>query len=73
MLALEADLDDTETLNMSRKEMNRLEILGRVLERRLTQAEAAYTLAAWFSMRYTRSRGERSISCIRSTLVIGTP
>ncbi len=43
-MALEADMDDTETLLMSRKELNRLEILGRVLERRLTQVQAAEQL-----------------------------
>ncbi|HIG69925.1 MAG: hypothetical protein ABGX04_14360 [Myxococcales bacterium] len=31
-------MDDSGTLTMSTKELNRLEILGRVLERRLTQA-----------------------------------
>ena len=34
-------MDDTGCLTMSAKELNRLEILGRVLERRLTQAQAA--------------------------------
>ena len=37
-------MDDRGTLTMSRKELNRLEILGRVLERRLTQAKAAEQL-----------------------------
>ena len=37
-------MDDTETLIMSRKELNRLEILGGVLERRLTQVQAAEQL-----------------------------
>jgi transcriptional regulator with GAF, ATPase, and Fis domain len=41
---LEADMDDSGTLTMSTKELNRLEILGRVLERRLTQAQAAEQL-----------------------------
>ena len=34
-------MDEARFLTMSRKELNRLEILGRVLERRLTQAQAA--------------------------------
>ena len=37
-------MDDSGTLTMSTKELNRLEILGRVLERRLTQAQAATQL-----------------------------
>ena len=37
-------MDERGTLTMSRKELNRLEILGRVLERRLTQAQAAEQL-----------------------------
>ena len=37
-------MDDARTLTMSAKELNRLEILGRVLERRLTQAQAAERL-----------------------------
>ena len=37
-------MDDSGTLTMSGKELNRLEILGRVLERRLTQAQAAEQL-----------------------------
>jgi len=37
-------MDETGTLTMSAKELNRLEILGRVLERRLTQAQAARQL-----------------------------
>ncbi len=37
-------MGETETLTMSSKELNRLEILGRVLERRLTQAQAAEQL-----------------------------
>jgi hypothetical protein len=43
-LALEADMDEMETLTMSSKELNRLEVLGRVLERRLTQVQAAEQL-----------------------------
>jgi hypothetical protein len=37
-------MDKLETLTMSAKELNRLEILGRVLERRLTQSQAAEQL-----------------------------
>ncbi len=37
-------MDERGTLTMSRRELNRLEILGRVLERRLTQAKAAEQL-----------------------------
>ena len=37
-------MDEARTLTMSRKELNRLEILGRALERRLTQAQAAEQL-----------------------------
>jgi len=37
-------MDELGTLTMSAKELNRLEILGRVLERRLTQAQAAKRL-----------------------------
>ncbi len=37
-------MDALGTLTMSAKELNRLEILGRVLERRLTQAQAAEQL-----------------------------
>ena len=37
-------MDDRGTLTTSRKELNRLKILGRVLERRLTQAKAAEQL-----------------------------
>ncbi len=43
-MALEADMDEMETLTMSSKELNRLEVLGRVLERRLTQVQAAEQL-----------------------------
>ena len=43
-MALEADMDKMEILTMSSKELNRLEILGRVLERRLTQVQAAEQL-----------------------------
>jgi hypothetical protein len=43
-LALEADMDEMETLTMSSKELNRLEVLRRVLERRLTQVQAAEQL-----------------------------
>jgi hypothetical protein len=38
VLGREADMDDTGCLTMSAKELDRLEIPGRVLERRLTQA-----------------------------------
>ncbi|MBW2245435.1 MAG: helix-turn-helix domain-containing protein, partial [Deltaproteobacteria bacterium] len=37
-------MDDAGCLTMSAKELNRLEILGRVLERRLTQTQAAQQL-----------------------------
>ena len=37
-------MDEARFLTMSRKELNRLEILGRALERRLTQAQAAEQL-----------------------------
>jgi hypothetical protein len=37
-------MDESRFLTMSRKELNRLEILGRVLERRLTQVQAAERL-----------------------------
>ena len=37
-------MDEARFLAMSRKELNRLEILGRVLERRLTQVQAAEQL-----------------------------
>ena len=37
-------MDKAGTLTMSAKELNRLEILGRVLERRLTRAQAAQQL-----------------------------
>jgi hypothetical protein len=37
-------MDDARTLTMSANELNRLEILGRVLERRLTQSQAAEQL-----------------------------
>ena len=37
-------MDELGTLTMSAKELNRLEILGRVLERRLTQSQAAEQL-----------------------------
>jgi hypothetical protein len=37
-------MDEARFLTMSRKELNRLEILGRVLERRLTQVQAAEQL-----------------------------
>ena len=37
-------MDELGTLTMSAKELNRLEILGRELERRLTQAQAAEQL-----------------------------
>jgi len=37
-------MDDSGYLTMSRKELNRLEILNRVLERRLTQTKAAEQL-----------------------------
>jgi hypothetical protein len=43
-LVLEADMDNAGCLTMSAKELNRLEILGRVLERRLTQTQAAQQL-----------------------------
>ena len=38
---LEADMRDAETLTMSAKELDRWEIIGRVVERRLTQRAAA--------------------------------
>ena len=44
---LEVDMDELGTLTMSAKELNRLEILGRVLERRLTQSQAAEQLGSW--------------------------
>ena len=37
-------MDEARFLTMSRKELNRLEILGRVLERRLTQSQAGLQL-----------------------------
>jgi hypothetical protein len=37
-------MDETGTLTKSSKELSRLEILGRVLERRLTQVRAAEQL-----------------------------
>ena len=37
-------MGDAGTLTMSAKELNRIEILGRVLERRLTQRDAAERL-----------------------------
>ncbi len=37
-------MDEMETLTMSSKELTRLEVLGRVLERRLTQIQAAEQL-----------------------------
>ena len=37
-------MDNARTLTMSARELNRLEILSRVLERRLTQAQAAEQL-----------------------------
>ena len=37
-------MDEARFLTMSRKELNRLEILGRVLERRLTQSQAGSQL-----------------------------
>ena len=40
----EARMDDSGCLTMSAKELNRLEVLRRVLERRLTQAQAAEQL-----------------------------
>jgi transposase len=43
-LVLEADMDCPGILAMSAKERNRLEVLGRVVERRLTQWEAAEQL-----------------------------
>jgi hypothetical protein len=45
---LEIDIDDLGTLTMSARELNRLEILGRVLERRLTQAQATNSDALTF-------------------------
>jgi transposase len=41
---LEADMKDAGNLTMSTKELDRLEIIGRVLERRLTQRTAAEQL-----------------------------
>ena len=40
-------MDELGTLTRSAKELNRLEILGRVLERRLTQSQAAEQLRSW--------------------------
>ena len=40
-------MDELGTLTRSAKELNRLEILGRVLERRLTQSQAAEQLGSW--------------------------
>jgi len=37
-------MDDRGTLTMSRKELNGLQVLNRVLERRLTQPQAAEQL-----------------------------
>ena len=44
-------MDETGTLTMSSKELNRLEILGRVRERRLTQAQAAEQLGLGVRLR----------------------
>ncbi len=44
MSALEADMTYAETVTMSAKELDRLEVLGRVVERRLTQRQAAEPL-----------------------------
>jgi hypothetical protein len=41
---LEADMSDARNLTMSTKELDRLEVIGRVLERRLTQRKAAEQL-----------------------------
>ncbi len=40
----EADMDGARTLTMSAKELDRLEVLGRVVERRLMQRQAAEQL-----------------------------
>ena len=53
-------MDEMGTLTMSSKELNRLEVLGRVLERRLTQVQAAEQLGLAFSP--TRSEGVRANS-----------
>ncbi len=37
-------MDEPRTVTMSRKELNRFEVLGRMLERRLTQRQAAKQL-----------------------------
>jgi hypothetical protein len=39
-------MEATETLTMSARELDRLEVLGRVAEKRLTQQEAARRLGA---------------------------
>ncbi len=44
MSVLEADMKDAGNLTMSTRELDRLEIIGRVLERRLTQCTAAEQL-----------------------------
>ncbi len=44
MLGREAYMDEARTLTMSAKELNRFEVLGRVVERRLTQRQAAEQL-----------------------------
>ena len=41
MSVRETDMDGARTLTMSVKELDRLEVLGRVVERRWTQRQAA--------------------------------
>ena len=41
MSVREADMDSARTLTMSAQELDRLEVLGRVAERRLTQRQVA--------------------------------
>ena len=51
-------MDELGTLTMSAKERNRLELLGRVMERRLTQAQAAEQLG--LGVRYRNSTSTSS-------------
>ncbi len=44
MSGREADMDSPRTLTMSAKELDRLEVLGRVVERRLMQRQGAEQL-----------------------------
>ena len=65
-------MDDRGTLTMSRKELNRLQILNRVLERRLTQAKAAEMLGVSQSRVSDLTRGKWERFSLEMLIILAT-